>query len=323
MYKRLLIGISSIMIAVAVILPAAQAHAQSNSGNSESILSGLWDGINLHFGSNSSDLPKQPAATGSTTPATSFTSRITNTYAALGDSVAAGVGLSPVAAVPAAETRCGRTTAAYPYAVARGIGLPLQHVACSGATAGDLFTKQRDGSPNLPAQLDTAFANGTPKLITITAGANDAHWSQFLASCYYTNCSTQTATVAANTYLVALQAKLFAAFTAIDAYSNGKPPTTIITGYYNPVSTTCTNVTSNITSAEITWLTSEVNALNQTIQQVAAFYPNVKFVPVDFTGHDVCSNSSWIQGQNDPRPFHPTATGQGVIAQAVLRSLGR
>lgn len=238
--------------------------------------------------------------------------------------MAAGVGLPNPVPVPSNYTRCGRTSEAYPFAVAQNVGMSLLHTACSGATVGDLFTIQRSSNTNLPPQLDTAFASGKPQLITITAGANDAHWVQFITTCYYSNCATNNNTTLANDYLATLAAKLQALFGAIWLKSGGQPPTTIITGYYNPVSATCTSkYSNNVTSDEISWINNEVTSLNKTIQNAASAYSYVRFIPIDFTGHDICSNNSWIQGPNDAQPFHPTVTGQQVMAKAVLNALGR
>jgi hypothetical protein len=52
-------------------------------------------------------------------------------YAALGDSVAAGAGLTG----STADLPCGRSTEAYPTQVAAAVGMTLQHVACGGAKA--------------------------------------------------------------------------------------------------------------------------------------------------------------------------------------------
>src|SRR6266540_5458482 len=60
-------------------------------------------------------------------------------YVALGDSVAAGLGLASSAGT-GQSPQCGRSTAAYAYQVARAKNLELEHLACSGATVGDLFT---------------------------------------------------------------------------------------------------------------------------------------------------------------------------------------
>jgi lysophospholipase L1-like esterase len=334
MWKYLRNSIGALFVIITVLAVPASARAQSttsvsNRSVSSVIISGLWQGVNLDFSSSSSSSSNNSSTsshstssnTASRQPSSVTTPATSGSYAALGDSVAAGVGLPTVVTVPSAESRCGRTREAYPYEVAAATKLPLIHTACSGATAGDLFTKQRSGSPNLPPQLDAAFAKGTPRLITITAGANDAHWVQFLRTCYFTNCATQTQTVLANAYLVALQAKLLVAFPDISARSNGNPPKVLVTGYYNPVSSACPTVTQKITPDEVRWITAEVNSLNQTIQDVVSLFPYARFVPIDFTGHDACSPASWVQGQDDPQPFHPTVQGQHVIAQSVLGSM--
>lgn len=237
-------------------------------------------------------------------------------YAALGDSVAAGVGLgAPDPSDP--YPQCGRTGAAYPHAVAAAQGLELTHLACSGATAGDLFTKQSVDGPNIPAQLPQAFAQGTPQVISITAGANDLHWNTFVQKCYVSTCGTASDNRILNSYRLALRAKLHYAFSSIHWRSQGATPQVIVTGYYNPVSPQCVAVVPQLTTDEIAWMSSQLATLNQTLQSISSYY-GFSFAPVDFTGHDICSAESWVQGPQDPAPFHPTATGQAAMAQAVL-----
>jgi lysophospholipase L1-like esterase len=172
--------------------------------------------------------------------------------------------------------------------------------------------------PNPPAQLSNAFANGSPQLMTITAGANDAHWASFLRTCYVSDCATNATTLTANTYLTLLKGKLALAMQDIQARSGNNRPEVVITGYYNPISANC--VSSQITPSEITWLTNETTALNQVIQAAASHYSFATFVPINFTGHDLCSNNPWTQGLNDPAPFHPTTEGQQAVADAILES---
>lgn len=237
-------------------------------------------------------------------------------YAALGDSVAAGLGLPPAqygytpGDMP--DSHCGLSEQAYPYIVASAFnnGAPYINATCSGATVSDV-----DGS-----QLNTAFVEGTPAAVSITVGANDIGWAQVLHSCYSTDCATAANTDTVNGRLSSFQSSLYKLFSDIQARSQGAPPTVVITGYYNPVSDACTGQ-SNLTSDEINWVSAGVTALNQTIQQTAAAFPFVRYVPVDFTRHDICSSDPWVQGLSDPAPFHPTAEGQQVIAQDVLQAI--
>lgn len=236
----------------------------------------------------------------------------TRTYAALGDSVAAGVGLQPPADT---NTRCGRTTQAYAYKVAQDRGLSLIHAACSGATVQDLFTSQ-DGT--IPPQLRTAFAQGTPQLITLTVGANDMHWADYLRKCAASTCGTVADDQATDALRAVFSAKLRLAFSTIQWGSGGLPPKVVVTGYSNPISNACIGKQPIADASEIAWLNSQRDKLNQAIRDAAAPYSFVKYASMDFTGHSICSPDPWFLGPNDPNSFHPNAAGQAAIAASVL-----
>ena len=312
MKKRFLFAILASMFALAGMLSLGTARALGNSDitTSQRMMCGLQAGSNLNFSLDAANC--QPSSTSQTTQPTG-----TKTYAALGDSVAAGLGLTS-----SSDAMCGRSSEAYSAQVGSALGMQTTNYACSGATAGDLFTAQHLDGPNNPAQIKQAFQNGKPDLITITVGANDAHWADFIKACYASNCATNANTHLANGFLISLQAKLYAALLDIRLHSHGTtPPQVILTGYYQAFSDQCTAVQTDITPAELTWLHDETVALNQTIQQVAAHFSFAKFAPVDFTGHDICSTDSWIQRPGEAASFHPTAAGQTAIAQAILTKL--
>lgn len=298
---------------LAVIVLGAATTSTAHADSSDPIWRGLWAGSNLNFGSS---------ASGSSTAAAS-PQPTRKVYAALGDSVAAGLGLTTPPNATDLTRQCGRSLEAYPRIVAQQMNYRIKHIACSGATAGDLYTRQAVSGPNIIPQLDRAYSGNAPNVISITAGANDAHWAEFLNACYAFDCSTTAYTLAANAWLVKVQANLHASMASIYLRSGGAPPKVLLTGYYNPVSPTCTTLQNKVTAGEIRWMTAETNAINQTIRNVASSYSFVTYVPVDFTGHDVCSANSWIQGVADPAPFHPTAAGQKAIARSVLSTLGR
>ena len=76
-----------------------------------------------------------------------------------------------------------------------------------------------------------------------------------------------------------------------------------------------------ITSQEIAWVNNGVQQLNQLLQSVAQSHSQfVRFAPVDFTGHDICSTDPWVQGLTDSAPIHPTVNGQQAIANAIVRA---
>lgn len=291
----------------------AQSDGTTGSMGMSPIIAGLWAGANFDLSSLGGTPQSAPQPVPATPPVGGY-------YAALGDSVAAGVGLPATSATD--DPRCGRSGQAYGYTVAQTLHLPLVHAACSGATAGDLVTKQRVSGPNIAAQLDTAYAQGTPSVISITAGANDVHWSDFLRKCYAYTCGTSTDRTVFSVATSALSLKYFYALETIQERSGAHPPQVVLTGYYSPFSAACTSTTSQITAAELAWMDQAVTQLNDTIRQTAAGFPFATYAPVDFTGHDACSTDSWVQGSNDAAPFHPNAQGQQEIARAVLITLG-
>jgi lysophospholipase L1-like esterase len=310
MKKRFLLTLLASVFALTGMVSLGTARALDDSGVSASqrMMCGLWAGSNLSLSLDAANCQGQ--STSQTTQPIS-----TKTYAALGDSVAAGLGLSG----SSTDTQCGRSSEAYSTQVASALGVQAKNYSCSGATVGDLFTTQHLTGPNNPAQIKQAFKNGKPDLITITAGANDAHWADFIKACQVSNCATNTNTHLANRFLISLQAKLYAALLDIRLHSRGTPPQVVLTGYYQAFSDQCAAAQTDITPAELTWIHDETVALNQTIQQVSSHFSFAKFAPVDFTGHDICSSDPWIQRPGEAASFHPNLAGQTAIAQAILK----
>jgi len=305
MKRRMISGLVAVLLGVVGSVLAIQQASAMNSSEP------VWRTTEKPAGQfPASSSLSQPAATG---------------YVALGDSVAAGLGLAATANATDSDTQCGRSSQAYANTVASRLNLPLTSLACSGAMAGDLVTKQAVEGPNITAQLDTAFANGTPKFITITAGANDVHWDEFIRLCYATNCVTKTNTAIAKAYLVVLKVKLNYALSSIQVRSanSATMPRVILTGYYNPVSSKCVDTQQNITASEINWITGQTSQLNQVVKQATANYSFARFAPVSFSAHDICSATPWIQGMNDDAPLHPTAQGQKVIASAIVAAYNK
>jgi lysophospholipase L1-like esterase len=294
-------------------MAATVTSTATAQGTNESIWCGLWSGSNFDI---EGTCPTHTTPPSSNTPSDSGADTTTPgapaEYVALGDSVAAGIGLPVGTYTTARDKQCGRSSAGYPNLVADALDLELTNAACSGATAGDLITKQSVEGPNIPAQLDTAFAGGTPKLITITAGANDVLWNRYVQACLASDCT------GLSTFPSVAKLKLNAALADIYLRSHGNPPTVILTGYYNPFSGACAAQYPQITSTEINWLINQNIKLNQAIREAANNYSFVRFVPIDFNGHGMCAADPWVQKLSDPAPVHPTARGQAAIAKMVL-----
>lgn len=252
----------------------------------------------------------------------------TRSYVAIGDSVASGLGTGTIAGASSEDTLCGRSSNAYSEFVSEKLkhNAYSENFACQGARTTHLANPQSIGGANITPQLDAAFAKGTPALISLTIGANDAEWSTFIGACFATDCNTRQYTDLANAYLAQLSTSLDNSLADIEARSHGKAPDVVVTGYFNSMSPNCVAI-NGITSGEIAWLANATEALNSLIKNSADKYKFAIFAPVDFTGHDICSANTWIQRPGgipgEPAPFHPTVEGQQAIARTVLAAAGK
>ena len=77
---------------------------------------------------------------------------------------------------------------------------------------------------------------------------------------------------------------------------------------------------SGLTAEKIEVLLDRLGALNAVIANGAETFGYATVQP-DFTGHGVCSDQSYVQGEADPAPLHPNARGHLVIALADEREL--
>jgi lysophospholipase L1-like esterase len=316
--RNITLAICGLTVALVGLAPSAWAASRGGDGSTSCdspIISGLWQGINSALGTNYGCTAgtSEPQSNGAPEENTGTTGE----YVALGDSVAAGLGL-PVA--PGSDPACGVSNRAYPALVASSLDMPYQNFACSGATAGDLVTEQHlsGTSRDIEPQLDRAFAGGTPQLITITAGANDMYWQYFARKCYISTCGTATDQAFVDSFQSILALKLEYALQSIQYRSNGDAPRVVLTGYYQPLSAACSVRQPAITTAEAQWLNDQLATLNQTISSAASGYSFARYAPVDFSGHELCTTRPWVQGINSNAPLHPTAAGQRAIASAVL-----
>jgi lysophospholipase L1-like esterase len=322
MLRGLLSGVAlTLLVAVAVftgvrITSAQSAGSQTAPGdqvNSDSV----WQ--DSPAGSNSS------TATTTTTSTVNTGSKQTDAYIALGDSVAAGLGLPTWPDATSQDKTCGRSPESYAFEVGRQLNRPHVLYACSGASSGDLFTRQWISNSNPDIQLNQAFSQGTPAVMSITVGANDLGWRSMIQRCYSSTCGDTLQTSLVDARLALMEHNLNTAMDQIQQRSAGRPPVVVLTGYYNPISTQCATVLPDrITSQEISWVTDGVNKLNQRLQTVANRYGSfARYAAVDFSGHDLCSGNSWVQSLNDPAPIHPTSAGQQAIARSVVAAVKR
>lgn len=254
----------------------------------------------------------------STTPKTypSVASKLN--YLALGDSVATGYGL-PTDQNDISD--CGRGALAYPNIVATKLNLKLQWRACSGATTTEgILGSQPLDDTQLKPQIDNLPAT-PPKLISITIGANDIHWTDIIGRCYTGTCGTDADTQVVDQLRSTLDQNLRMMLDKIQSRYDRHEPRVVITGYYQVFPSSdmpnCAELT-NVTSDERSWWRGQEAELNQSIQLAVQDYTFVQFAPVSFEGHELCTTDSWIQDATSAGAFHPTADGQAALAKAVL-----
>ncbi len=246
---------------------------------------------------------------------------VTQSYVALGDSVAAGVGLGNYVDASA----CNRTNAAYPVLLARKQSLRLTSFACSGATLGaGILGEQSVNRLAVPSQLTQLESEPRPDLITITIGANDARWTELLAQCYGAMCESASQGLATADSLKLVQQNLHGALTKINNVYQNSPPKVVLTGYYQVFPARqpdrCLDLTG-IDAQELV-LGRELQAgISQVIKRTAEQFSFATYVPIDFSGHEMCSENPWVQGLSDKQPYHPTADGQAAIAKQIEAAL--
>ncbi|MEO5950287.1 MAG: SGNH/GDSL hydrolase family protein [Candidatus Saccharimonadales bacterium] len=243
------------------------------------------------------------------------------TYIALGDSVAAGIGLGDYTD----SSACDRTIHAYPNAVATALNYKLQSVACSGATTQNgLIGTQVVNKLAIEPQLNSLLSGTKPNLISMTIGANDANWTSFIQKCYTGNCGSDADTNAVNAGVAAATTNLINVFSQIQSTYPTETPRVVITGYYKlfPASpkANCTELVG-IDQQELKWITTLQNTIDESLKSAASAYDFVTYVPIDFSGHELCTASPWIQGLSDKAPYHPTLDGQAAIANQIVTAL--
>jgi lysophospholipase L1-like esterase len=254
---------------------------------------------------------------------TDMLSKETKYYVALGDSVAAGVGLK----YDSDASACDRTNQSYPNRVASELQYRFTNLACSGAT----LSAGIQGSQNVnqlaePPQLTKLFSLPKPDIISVTIGANDANWTGIIAKCYTDECGTIDDTAAVDASLSTVNTNLTKLLLQIQNHYGRNVPRVLVTGYHQvfPVTSSngCTDLTG-IDATELTWGRQLQSKISATLQHATTGYSFATFVPINFSGHELCTADPWVQGLGDKDPYHPTAMGQSVFAQAILNIITR
>lgn len=255
-----------------------------------------------------------------TSPSTKSTDS-RGSYVALGDSVAAGVGLDE----PSDSSACERSKQSYANQVATGLSYSLKNIACSGATIpAGIAGKQDVNNLLVDPQLTQLFALPTPKLVSLTIGANDANWTQVLGKCYTAECGSAEDSDLVTASLNTVSSSLNALLEQLQSHYTTNAPRVLVTGYYqvfpNNLSAGCTDL-NGIDASELAWGKQFQATLNTTIQTAVAAHSIATYIPIDFSGHELCTTDPWVQGLSNKAPYHPTAEGQKALSKQIISAL--
>jgi lysophospholipase L1-like esterase len=239
------------------------------------------------------------------------------TYVALGDSVAAGVGLKDDSDASA----CNRTNQAYPNLIAQAQNYNLKNIACTGATIPAGILGKQDVNELLVApQLEQLFALPKPSLVTLTIGANDIDWSSLIATCYTGVCGTAEDQAMVENKLAIMTTNLRTVLTQIQTHYGSNPPHIIVTGYHQVFPATDVTDCADLQGVDVTeqaWGRGAQAKLSEVIQSAVSSYSFVTYAPISFSGHEACTPDSWVQGLHDKQPAHPTEAGQAAYAKQI------
>lgn len=257
----------------------------------------------------------------------------TGRYVALGDSYTAG----PL--IPnQVDLNCLRSDHNYPSLASASIhSSSFVDVSCSGATTNDILSP---GSGELgitvPAQIN-AVTSGTA-LVSVGIGGNDIGFSDIITTCAEDSLSSPLGSPCKNQYTAGgtdqLQArinatapKVAAVLRAVHAAAPGAR--VVVVGYTAILPDTglgCWPVVP-IAYGDVSYLRGVEKALNSMLASTAAA-GGATYVDVykPSIGHDSCKSSGtrWTEGLfpgASAAPFHPNATGERGMSQALLATL--
>ncbi len=268
----------------------------------------------------------------------------TYAYAALGDSYSSGQGTQN----NSFSSACQRGPLAWPMVLGDVAGLAIDgsanssansFFACSGATSSQVLNGG-GGQPNQVHELEQyAQHNGTPGLVTLTAGGDDVKFSKLLEKCVLDwggGCAK--ALRGAISYMTTGRASFVTRLATLykeTAKAAGKGSRVEVVGYPRlfPQSgsfwiySECPWLVKD--TGGVLTLTSETeNDLNGDIRQAAA-QAHVNYASTEnaLQGHELCNFTPWIgpldlyDAKVTKTAGHPLPSGQVAIASAVQQDL--
>lgn len=259
--------------------------------------------------------PPIPPASGPPTPGVSAV--------VLGDSTAAGLGNPLVAHPSALDSACHRSSDAYAVDLAEVNDWNVENLACSGATIplGILGSQGLGPGLTAPAQLAEAKRATGLKAVFVSVGADDVRWDALVELCAISsNCDSTALTAYFQSNLHQFTTNYYDLLAQLSALPGH--PRVVVNEYYNPFGPDLGCLAhAGLSAAKVKVLVQHLDALN-TVLSKGAKASGFRSATPDFSGHQLCSAQPYVQGLDDPAPFHPTASGELAIGFADEGALG-
>ncbi|MFD3515616.1 SGNH/GDSL hydrolase family protein [Streptomyces sp. NPDC058657] len=249
--------------------------------------------------------------------------RPVNHYVALGDSYAAGTGLSPQT-----DAACMRAQGSYPAWIAETYKPSVvKDVTCGGATTRSLWNHEGSAAPQV-----NALTRDTD-LVTVTLGGNDLGFSSVLTRCVLAGLTTREGSPCRDSAAKDVDAGFARLSTRLpdmltDIKRRSPHARVVVVGYPNPFPADGSTCGSSVPLAkgDVVWLHQTTNRLNFMLE-LAALTQKAEFVATSpvFRGHDMCRPSSerWINPllPQTSGSAHPNAVGHLITAVEVYERL--
>jgi lysophospholipase L1-like esterase len=239
----------------------------------------------------------------------------------LGDSTAAGLGGPSLPEATADDEACQRSAFAFALTLARVNDWTVDNLGCSGATIErGILGSQFVGDRWVPPQLAVAKRAVGAEVVIINIGANDMRWSTLVRLCGASEvCDDRALTAFFQRSLDDFTQDYYDMLRQLAALPGD--PLVLINQYYVPFDAQVDCLASSgLTSEKIGVLLDRLDALNTVLANGAETF-GYRSVAPDFSGHELCTDQSYVQGPDDPAPLHPNARGHLVIALADERAL--
>ena len=238
----------------------------------------------------------------------------------MGDSTAAASAGLRSPTPPAEDQACQRSTIAFAETLARVNEWNVENLGCGGATIADgILGPQVVGGLEVPAQLAVAKRAVDAETVIINIGANDLHWSSLVFLCAAADsCDNRALTAYFQRSLDRFTQDYYELLRQLTAFPGD--PLVLINQYYEPFDPALDCLASRAHAEKIDVLLARLDTVNQVMANGAETF-GYRSVQPDFTGHELCTDQSYVQGEDDPAPLHPNARGHLAIALADEQAL--